>query len=104
MTPDQIRAVYAKRRTKGLYLDLLAQFIDSGEAGVSVREEWNTILGDTENKKATSLKQGFENAKDKKDAPEGADLIDVIVDGDDVFLLNRAVLDASGTADVEAAA
>ena len=96
MTPEQIRAVYAKRRTKGLYLDLLAKFIESGEAGVSVRDEWNTILGDTENKKATSLKQGFENAKDKKDAPDGAELVDVIVDGDDVFLLNRAILDASG--------
>jgi|SRR5215472_5006055 len=104
MTPDQIRAVYAKRRTKGLYLDLLAQFIESGEAGVSVREEWNTQLGDTENKKATSLKQGFENAKDKKDAPEGSDQVDVIVDGDDVYLLNRAVLDGAAAEPAEATA
>lgn len=89
MTPDQIRAVYAKRRTKGLYTELLVNFIESGEGGVSVKEEWPVQFSD---KKATTLKQGFENAKDKKDAPEGAELIDVIVDGEDVFLLNRAVL------------
>ena len=89
LTPDQIRAVYAKRRTKGLYLNLLDQFIESGEGGISVKEEWSTQFAD---KKATSLKQGFENAKGKKEAPEGAELVDIIVDGEDVYLLNRAVL------------
>lgn len=91
MTPDQIRAVYAKRRTKGLYLDKLALFIESGEGGVSVKEEWATEFAD---KKATSLKQGFENAKAKNTAPEGSQAVDIIVDGEDVYLLNRAILDA----------
>ena len=87
LTPDQIKSIYAKRRTKGLYNSLLDAFMESGDPGISVKEEWATQLGE---KKATTLKQGFENAKDRKDAPEGSELVDVIVDGEDVFLINRA--------------
>lgn len=90
LDPDRIRAIYAKRRTKGLYIELLASFMESGENGVSVKEEWATKLGD---KKATTLKQGFENAKDSKSAPEGSEAVDVIVDGEDVFLINGALVD-----------
>jgi len=111
LTPDQIRAVYAKRRTKGLYGELLASFIESGEGGVSVREEWNTQFAWDESKPegergkaATTLKQGFENAKDKKDAPEGSELVDVIVDGNDVYLLNRGVLGEGVAEEAETAA
>lgn len=86
LTPDQIRGIYAKRRTKGMYNELLDTFVASGENGVSVKEEWDTQLGD---KKATTLKQGFENAKGRKDAPEGSETVDVIVDGDEVYLINR---------------
>jgi len=93
LSPEEIRKIYAERRTKGEYIAKLTQFMESEEVGISVKEEWNTAFGE---KKATTLKQGFENAKDKKDAPDGAELVDVIVDGDDVFLLNRAILDASG--------
>ena|SRR5215831_14249198 len=100
LSNEQIRSIYAKRRTKGLYNDLLEQFILSGENGVSVREQWPTQFSwDSEKaegeqgKQATTLKQGFENAKDRKDAPEGADAVDVIVDGTDVFLINKAVMD-----------
>ena len=110
MTPEQIRAVYAKRRTKGLYAEKLAAFIDSGDGGVSVREEWPTDFSWDESKPegergkvATTLKQGFENAKDKKEAPEGAEFIDVIVDGNDVFLLNRVVLGNVAEDETEAA-
>ena len=113
MTAEQIRAVYAKRRTKGLYGELLATFIESGEGGVSVREEWPTQFswdesksgekGDEKGKTASTLKQGFENAKDKKDVPDSFALIDVIVDGTDVYLLNRAILDATVTGEVEEA-
>jgi hypothetical protein len=90
LTAEQVRAIYAKRRTKGQYTELLTAFIESGDTGVSVKEEW-TQLAD---KKAPTLKQGFENAKEKKDAPEGADTVDVITDGDDVFLINRAIVGA----------
>jgi len=100
LSPEQIRSIYAKRRTKGLYNELLEQFMASGENGVSVREQWPTqFTWDAEKeegergKQATTLKQGFENAKDRKDAPEGSELIDVIVDGDEVYLINRAQMD-----------
>ena len=88
LSPEQIREIYAKRRTKGQYADFLAEFLASGDNGVEVKDQW-TQLAD---KKASTIKQGFENAKDKKDAPEGADRVDVIVDGEDVFLINAAML------------
>jgi hypothetical protein len=100
LSPEQIRSIYAKRRTKGLYTELLGVFIESGENGVSVREQWPTQFAWDESKdegergkQASTLKQGFENAKDRKDAPEGSDAVDVIVDGEDVFLINRSVMD-----------
>jgi|SRR5215471_1358026 len=109
MTAEQIRAVYAKRRTKGLYSELLATFVDSGEPGVSVREEWPTQFSwdasqpeGERGKVASTLKQGFENAKDKKDAPDSFALVDVIVDDTEVYLLNRAILDSSVTGEPEA--
>ena len=87
LSPDQVRAIYANRRTKGLYDTLLAKFIESEDNGVSVKEEW-TELAD---KKAQTLKQGFENSKDRKGAPEGSDAVDVIVDGENVYLINKTV-------------
>src|SRR5262245_55880996 len=102
LTPEQIQKIYAKRRTKGLYNELLAEFMESGEDGVSVREQWPTHFSwdptkeDKERgKQATTLKQGFENAKEKKDAPEGAENVDVIVDEENVFLVNRNVYNTS---------
>ena len=99
LSNEQIRSIYAKRRTKGQYTDLLGQFIESGENGVSVREQWPTQFAwdaskpeGERGKQATTLKQGFENAKERKDAPEGSDDVDVIVDGEDVFLINKAVM------------
>src|SRR5215831_16948818 len=99
LTPEQIRSIYAKRRTKGQYTLLLAQFIASGDNGVSVREQWPTEFswddtkeGKDRGKQATTLKQGFENAKEKKDAPEGSEYVDVIVDEEDVYLINKMVM------------
>lgn len=88
LTAEQIAEIYAKRRTKGLYTEFLAELLASGENGVDVKETWPQL----KDKKATTIKQGFENAKDKKEAPEGADMVDVIVDGEDVFLINSAMV------------
>ena len=88
LTSDQISAIYAKRRTKGLYTQFLAELLESGENGVDVKETWPQL----KDKKATTIKQGFENAKDKKDAPDGAETVDVIVDGENVFLINSAMV------------
>jgi hypothetical protein len=87
LSPDEVRAIYAKRRTKGLYDSLLVEFIESGDNGVSVKEQWAELA----DKKAQTLKQGFENSKDRKGAPEGSDQIDVIVDGENVYLINKVV-------------
>jgi hypothetical protein len=97
LTPEQIRNIYAKRRTKGLYDQKLVEFLNGDDSGVSVRESWATdfpLPGTDENgqgtgKKAASIKQGFENSKSRKDAPEGAENVDVIVDGDEVYLINK---------------
>jgi len=87
LTPDQVRAIYANRRTKGLYDTKLIEFLDSGDNGVSVKEQWPELA----DKKAQSLKQGFENSKDRKGAPEGSEQVDVIVDGENVYLINKVV-------------
>ena len=87
LSPDEVRAIYAKRRTKGLYDSLLVEFLESGDNGVSVKEQWAELA----DKKAQTLKQGFENSKDRKGAPEGSDQIDVIVDGENVYLINKVV-------------
>lgn len=92
LSPDQIAAIYAKRRTKGQYVELLTEFLASGEAGVSVKEQWGAFLG---GKQPTTIKQGFEGAKDKKDSPEDAGLVDVIVDGDDVYLIHKVLAGTS---------
>ena len=88
LTNDRIREIYAKRRTKGLYTSLLTALLESGDNGCDVKETWPQL----QDKKASTIKQGFENAKNTKDAPEGADNVDVIVDGEDVFLINTSVV------------
>lgn len=88
LTPEQIREIYAKRRTKGLYQQFLAELLASGENGCDVKETWPQLA----DKKATTIKQGFENAKNTKDAPDGSEAVDVIVDGENVFLINAAAL------------
>lgn len=88
LTAEQIASIYSKRRTKGLYTQFLAELLESGENGVDVKEQWPQL----KDKKATTIKQGFENAKEKKDAPEGSDHVDVIVDGEDVFLVNSSMV------------
>ena len=98
LSPEDVRAIYAKRRTKGLYDTLLVQFLASEDNGVSVKEQWPELA----DKKAQSIKQGFENSKDRKTAPEGADTVDVIVDGEDVYLINKVVAGIESEA-VEAA-
>lgn len=84
LTAEQIQALLGKTRSKGQYIVLLNQFLESGEAGVCVNEEWMELR----DKKATTLKQGFENAKENKDAAEGSDQVKVIANEDKVFLIN----------------
>lgn len=84
LTPDQIQALLGSTRTKGDYVVKLNEFLESGEAGVCVNETWVEM----KDKKAPTLKQGFEAAKEKKDAAEGAEAIKVIANDGKVYLLN----------------
>jgi hypothetical protein len=86
LSNDQIMALLSKTRQKGVYTDRLNEFIASGEGGLCVNEQWPDLGG----KKATTLKQGFEAAKDKKEASEGADKVIVKTDEDKVYLINLA--------------
>jgi len=99
LTPDQIKNIYAKRRTKGVYDTKLVEFLNDSEGGVNVRETWPTDFpypgkddeGKPTGKKAASIKQGFENSKGRKEAPEGSENVDVITDGEEVYLINKVL-------------
>jgi hypothetical protein len=86
LTNEQILELLSKTRQKGQYVSILNEFVTSEQAGVSVNDTWPALAG----KKATTLKQGFESAKDKKEAVDGADKVIVKADGDRVFLINLA--------------
>jgi hypothetical protein len=97
LSADQIAQLMAGSRTKGQYTTYLTDFVNSGEGGVCVNDEWI----DLKDKKASTLKQGFENAKDKKDAPAEFANIRVLTNEDKVYLINPA---AAGLATEEDAA
>lgn len=88
LTSEQIQALLGKTRQKGIYEKYLIEFVNSGEGGVNANEEWM----DLREKKATTLKQGFENAKDKAhvmEATEGrAANVKVLASDDQVYLIN----------------
>ena len=89
LSSEQIAKLLGKTRQKGLYTEKLNEFIASQEMGVSVKETWVEMR----DKKDTTLKQGFDNAKGTKEAAEGADLVKVVAskeDGD-VYLINLAL-------------
>lgn len=86
LTADQIQTLLGKTRQKGIYQEKIKLFLASGEQGVCVNDEWVELS----EKKATTLKQGFENAKDSKDAPEGSEYVKVISNEDKVYLINLA--------------
>lgn len=101
LSADQISALLSQTRTKGQYSIYLASFLDSGEQGVCVNEQW----ADLRDKKASTLKQGFENAKDSKGAHADAEFVKVISNDDKVYLINlkAAGLEAEAATEPEAA-
>lgn len=86
LTPDQIQALLGKTRSKGEYLRYLNEFVASGEGGVCANEQWVAIR----DKKASTIKQGFVNAQDKKEAAPGAENVKILVNEDLVYLINLA--------------
>lgn len=91
LTAEQVQALLANTRSKGQYTEYLNAFLESGEQGVCANDEWVAIR----DKKASTIKQGFVNAQDKKDAHEDAQFVKVLVNEDKVYLIN---LKAAGVA------
>jgi hypothetical protein len=86
LSAEQIAQLLGKTRTKGQYVVYLNQFLESGEGGLCVNEQWV----DLRDKKAATLKQGFEGAKDNKEAQDGSENVKVIANEDKVYLINLA--------------
>lgn len=100
LTPDQITALLGKARSKGGYETKFIEFVKSGEAGVCANETWAEL----ETKKATTLKQGFENAKTKASVVEAvtaevAEQVKVLTNEDKVYLINLSLAGTSSEAE-----
>src|SRR6266487_426075 len=87
LTAADIQALLSRSRTKGQYLVRLNEFIESGEMGVCANENWVEFA----DKKASTLKQGFEGARQNKEAAEGSDNVKVISNEEKVYLINLTV-------------
>lgn len=87
LSPEQITQLMQGARTKGQYVEKLNEFLASGQNGVLVTDEWEEFEG----RKTATVKQGFDNARDNKNAAEGSDQVKVIVSDDKVYLINLAV-------------
>ena len=87
---DELASILAGARGRGDYKTVLEEFIG---AGIRLAEIPLT-MGLFENKKASTVKTGFENAKNGKKPPERADQVKVIKKEDKVYLVNQAVATA----------
>lgn len=88
LTPEQIAALMSGTRTKGQYVTRLNEFLNSGEGGIAVAEEWPLDFGPAAEKKIDTVKQGFENAKNSKNAHADAEHVRVLKNDDIVYLVN----------------
>jgi hypothetical protein len=97
LSDDEILRLKQKNVGRGIYNDMLSEFLAMGEKGVDVRVQWPDNMwsnnkddeGNPVAKTGSTLKQGFENARQSKKAPEGSDYVDVIADGEKVYLINK---------------
>jgi hypothetical protein len=87
LSAEQIQQLLGQTRQKGIYIQKINEFVESGQMGVDARDEWIEFR----DKNANTLKQGFDSAKEKKEALEGAEMVKVIKSEDSVFLINLAV-------------
>jgi hypothetical protein len=88
LSPEQIQALLASSTTRGQYARLLHDFVSSGSGAVDVMEQWPTEFASDKNR--NTIKQGFENAKNGKNAPEGSAGVRVIKNEEKVYLVNQA--------------
>jgi hypothetical protein len=84
LNADQIAELLASSRQRGVYDAELKSFWESDNPGVKVNLESGVFAG----KKAQSVKTGFETARKRDGAPEGAgDNLRVILQEDAVYLI-----------------
>jgi hypothetical protein len=105
LTQEQIRQILAKRRKRGIYEQYFLDFLKSDEGGINVREQWP----DLNERKAASLKQGFDGLKDKATFKEqleeagftleDAEMVNVIANDEQVYLINLRKVEASPVAE-----
>lgn len=92
LTQAQIQELLANQRSRGDYDAVLAEFLDSGEAGIQVDLESGVLAG----KDAKKVKTGLDNARKRinqstgKPVFEQGHAVKVIVAEDNVFLINTA--------------
>lgn len=92
LTQEQIQALLANQRSRGDYDAVLAEFLESGEAGIQVDLESGVLAG----KDAKKVKTGLDNARKRinqstgKPVFEQGHAVKVIVAEDQVFLINTA--------------
>lgn len=72
LSNDQIAALYAKRRVKGLYEDKLMELMESDEPAIDPADSWPVEFS---NKSATTMYQGFNNAAKKLNLADDVDVI-----------------------------
>lgn len=83
LDPSKIASLYANKRTKGKYVLLLSELMDSDEPGVDVAETWPLTMS---GKKPTTVYQGFRNAAKTLELDIPTDL-DVVQRDGSVFIL-----------------
>jgi hypothetical protein len=82
---DAITALLAKSKQRGEYDRQLKAFLESEAPGIQVPLTEGPFNG----KASSSVKAGFEGAKKREGAPEGANEVRVIVDGENVYLIRQ---------------
>jgi hypothetical protein len=100
LSADQIQALLGRTRTKGQYRTILGEFLASEQAGINVQEEYVELR----DKQPSTIKQGFEGAKNHAERPAGAENVRVLTqtegEGDNkvttIYLVNMAHPELAG--------
>jgi len=87
---EAIAQLLQSSRQRGQYDIELRNFIEGGEVGAEVDLTSGVFAG----KKPQTVKTGFEGAARRKDAPEDAQHVRVIVQGERVYLVRQDLVQA----------
>jgi hypothetical protein len=80
LSPDRVKSLYAKRRTRGGYVEILTEVVESDENGFAAKETYPQLA----EKHTATLYQGFRNAAEKMGI---SDEVDIINSDDEVFVI-----------------